>query len=342
MEFSRREYFISRILANYMKVRVDNKEFKIYSPSADLVYEANELTQELSNEISDIFDDNDLYYILLERGLWTEEEENNLTKVLPDNLEKLKVGLYESLFQSKKQVSIRKYIKATIKEHDRLHGKRHFYDYVTRDGYLSYVKNQFLVSHTTRFDGKAVDWSGTDISKVLIEYHRKSLSPDTLRELARTSPWIFYWPTFKANGKIFDSPYLNLDQQQLIQWSLMYDNAHESMDCPPEKVFDDDDMFDGWLIVQKRKREAERNKSQVEDKTKGLKGDEVFVMADTFEDAKAIDSLNDPSVRATKQSRINQIQKHGRMREQDFTDVKLEAMMERNRAYVQKSKKGGR
>ena len=34
----------------------------------------------------------------------------------------------------------------------------------------------------------------------------------------------------------------------------VYDNVHESMDAPTDRVIEDDDMLDGWFKVQSRKR----------------------------------------------------------------------------------------
>ena len=44
----------------------------------------------------------------------------------------------------------------------------------------------------------------------------------------------------------------------------MYDNIQESMDCPTEDVINDDDMLDGWFIVQNRKREKDKKEKDVD------------------------------------------------------------------------------
>ena len=48
----------------------------------------------------------------------------------------------------------------------------------------------------------------------------------------------------------------------------MYDNIQESLDYPSEDVVEDDDMLDGWLIIQKQKRDKERAVSELENTTK--------------------------------------------------------------------------
>ena len=43
--------------------------------------------------------------------------------------------------------------------------------------------------------------------------------------------------------------------KNIVMWSQLYDNVQESMDAPTKDVIKDDDLLDGWLIVQGKKRE---------------------------------------------------------------------------------------
>jgi len=331
MEFSNREYFISRIVSNYTILNIDGQKIKLYSPNEEIMYEANEFVRQL--DTSGFLMDDDMYDILIERNLWSLEEENNLGEVLPKNLEKLKVELYNALLQSKKRILIKKYIKVTKEEYTRLYNKRHFYDYNTLEGYLIYIKNQFVLEKCI----KNLEWFNLDIHKVLLKYYENLLSPDIIRELARTTPWSAYWPILKKNGKIFKNDFITLDQQQLAQWSIVYDNARESTECPPDIVFEDDDMFDGWMVVQNQKYQNQKNKHIVESKVK-INADDIFVMADTIEDAKMIESMNTPQAKSIQKSRLKQVEKHGIVKESELTDVKMKRIMESNRAYINRVK----
>lgn len=51
---------------------------------------------------------------------------------------------------------------------------------------------------------------------------------------------------------------MTINQRNLLTWSKIYDNVQESLECPSEKVIEDDDMLDGWFLVQKLERERER------------------------------------------------------------------------------------
>lgn len=335
MRFRDREYFVSRLLSSYINIKYDDSVLRLYVPTNEIIYEANELVYDCD---IDLLTNDDVGDILLERGLWTEDEDLKLNTIIPENLDKLKVGLYESQFQSIKQDRIRQYIKATNEEYYRLYNKRHQYDYITLEGYLSLLKNQFLLEKCMRYHKKRVDWSVFDINIALTYYYRSIISSDLLRELARTTPWSVYWSTRKVKN-LFEG-YVTSEQQQIVQWSLLYDNARESIDCPADFVFDDDDMFDGWLIVQRKKREAETNKQNVEKKlsNKARGADEIFLPADTIDDAERIMSLNNPHMAAIQKSRMKQIKRSGIVKESDLLDVKQDLLIRQNQTQVSKIK----
>ena len=81
-------------------------------------------------------------------------------------------------------------------------------------------------------------------------------------------------------------------------------------------------MLDGWLILQSRKRESEKLKGQT-DKS-GMKGDEVYLMADDAEGASRIYALNDAGSRSIIKTRQKQIQKSKKVSAEDTLDAKLD------------------
>ena len=76
-----------------------------------------------------------------------------------------------------------------------------------------------------------------------------------------------------------------------------------------DDVFVDDDMFDGWMIYQKRQREKERKQhdlDRIAGKNAGDAG-EVFIVAESEEDVDRIQSLNDTGTRRQLQQKFNYI-----------------------------------
>ena len=101
------------------------------------------------------------------------------------------------------------------------------------------------------------------------------------------------------------------------------------MESPSEEVIQDDDLLDGWLIIQKRKRERDKLEKEVDKKLGKNKGaQEVYVMADNADHAEKINSLNNPMAKRIKNSRNNAIDKHGSVAEQDLPDAKRRMRMQ--------------
>jgi len=168
-------------------------------------------------------------------------------------------------------------------------------------------------------------------------YHKELLQPEQVRELARTTPWIGMWNVLRINGPLFDPSRLTIEQQALLSWSNMYDKIHESPDCPSDEVLDDDDMLDGWLIIQRRKREADKKKQEIEShiNPKMKNADEIIMVAETAADAQKIDMLNPDHIKSVKKQRIKHIQEQGRVKEQEFKDVQQKRSMQMQQAYIQ-------
>ena len=119
----------------------------------------------------------------------------------------------------------------------------------------------------------------------------------------------------------------------------MYDNIQESMDCPPDEVIEDDDMLDGWLLVQKKKREQEQAENEVANKTSNNKianSDEIFVMAGTQEDANKINSSNTYHNQQIKKQRMQIVRQKGEAKDLDFPDQQLKMRQKSNQMFKDK------
>ena len=338
MELYKREHLISRIAAGYIPVTIKDKRYKVYHPDNDIALQASELyIDEYEKAIeSELFDDEDILNLLVGLGLWTDEKENELLKIVPGHIEYWKIELYEKMLQTKTQRQIRKYLDIAKKEYSKLYAIRHSFDSITRAGYANYVKNMYAISKSTRYKGKKVNWDKVDLNAIMNKYYSSLVGTEVVRMLARTHPWNGVWPVLKTNGKIFDNTFLTTEQQALISWSNMYDKIYESPDCPSDEVINDDDMLDGWLLIQKRKRESSRQKAEMETKLGGKLGnaDDVFLMAETPEDAQKIDILNDPHMSKIKKERMNQVKSaSGEVLEQQLSDVKKKRSMLLRQAF---------
>ena len=113
----------------------------------------------------------------------------------------------------------------------------------------------------------------------------------------------------------------------MCSWSNTYSSALSSQSPPDLSVLDDDDMFDGWFISQ-RKKDAEE-KINVEN-SKINNSQEVFVVAETLEDAKKINQSNSIHSKMIKKERFNATEKAGEagINHGQLPDVKRQILSE--------------
>lgn len=348
METYKKEHLISRICAGYLRYPITDEVLRIHNPSLDINYEANELyckvfTKSLNAGLST---DKNIYNLLIERGIWTEENEKNLILVLPKHIEYWKVEMYRAMFRSNDREKFRKYLDKAKTELLRLHQKRHMFDYATCEGIAHYARVQFIIENCTfTKENKLYDWDKSSPYLAMAYYQENIIAEEILRELAHTTPWDNIWATSKKNGSIFPKSGVELsqEQQRLIMWSSMYDSIREYPDCPSEDMVNDDDILDGWLIIKREEREANAGKAGLEVGIKNNKianADEVYLVAQTIEDANKIDMLNSNLARNIKKQRFDYIKKKGEVNEAALPDVKQRFQMELTQAL--KGKMNGR
>ena len=342
MEFYEREFFVYRIMSGFISVKIGNKRIKVYHPDSNMQYDAQEVYIDTFHRAleNNIYTEDELIKSLISRGIWSDENENNLQKVLPGHIEYWKVELYNNLTRSKTRENIRKYLQTAKDEYFRLLNLRHKYDYSTCEGAASLARTQYIIENCSYYNDEKVIFDDISLSHIISQYNQTMLQSEVIRELAKTAPWENIWQSNKKNGRIFNNNHLSVEQSTLISWSSMYDAINESPECPPEDVIQDDDMLDGWLIIQRKKRDSDRNKGAIEGQTNYDKNaGEVFIPAETLEDAKRIDSLNDPYSSAIKQSRFKQIKEHGIVKETDLSDVKQDIMIQYNQQLIGKMRR---
>ena len=168
------------------------------------------------------------------------------------------------------------------------------------------------------------------------EWQSHFISESKSRELARTDPWKSLWITRESSGSsLFANPpntELTYNQKNILIWSQMYDNIQESMECPNKEVIEDDDMLDGWFIIQHQKREKDRTEKEFENSTKNDKiknASEVFVVS-TREKAEKINNMNDMNAKIIKQQRKVALDHYGSLEEQNLPDQKRNMQMMAN------------
>lgn len=337
MDYQERDRLVSRISSGYLRFRANDGWLLLRTPSRAERYEADFVYDQALEEacLEGLWHDDDLFAFLTDLGVWDESKEELLTK-LPKEIEEFKVHLYENFFKSEDRNTVRRALGIARAKLSELHSERHSFDHLSCKGVASVARGRHLVSLCISLpDGRPVLKVSPDLVGLAITAQAASHIPDEeIRELARNDPWRALWACRTAEGKLFgvSPPEYSDEQSRLASCSLLYDSVYGHPEAPPDEFIEDDDVLDGWLIVQRRKR-GERDKQSTLDGVLGnnqkiRNSQEVYIPAQTFEDAQKINDLNDPFAKSLKKQRLGIIEARGIVNEMQMPDTVQRLRME--------------
>lgn len=348
MKQHEREFFISLIRTGKVYIQYENIELIIKPPTFEDNIRACQVYNKSYEEayIEEVMTQDETEQWMIEHGLWTEEDDEKI-KGLEKDIEKLKIEIYNARNNDQLKEKIRLYIRAGEVQLSEQINKKHLYFANTCEGIASLEKTSFIIKNTTYLNEKLYDFDDVSLSYIMNEWQSSFLTEKQCRELARTEPWKSFWTIHeKAKVPLFENKPnedLTYNQKNLTIWSQMYDNIQESMDCPNNEVINDDDMLDGWFIVQGKKREKEKMEKEFDDSIKNDKiknSSEIFVMANNKKQKDRVDSMNDPHANMVKKQREQLIKRKGSVSQQEFQDERLKIQSQTNNMYIGKFKGG--
>lgn len=298
--------YLSRILSGFYLFLYNNTRYKLVYPDITIKYEAElHAEQEYeNNKFNDWINEDAIVDSLVSMGVWTYSGDDNL-KNLEKQIDDLKVDIYKNFLNPTKLKSLKRTLNNTKNAYNNQYNIRHSLDQYTVNGYSQYIKNQYILIHSLYINNTRLFNNIEDTDFNLLNNLSNTIAEHTIdisifRQIARNDLWKNYW---SANSDhLFDKAVINWtdEQKTLVVLTKMYDSAYQHPECPPDQVFEDDDMFDGWMIMQKRENEKTRNKNRTEKVLEGKKLDkagEVFIVANSQEEAQNIYSLNDNNSR---------------------------------------------
>lgn len=333
MDFSRKDLLTNRIVSGTVRIKVEGHPLLIKTPSRLHRYIASEIYEKTLHK-NKVTEDLLLGY-LINKDLWNQTKENRL-KNFEKDIEKLKEGLCDLVFRESDWNDTKRMLKIAKTEYNKLLQEKSKYFEFTNVALATLAKNRYLFAHSLHNkNGLAIKnyWKSRSdlIDKAISKYNKIKLTEEDYRELARSDPWRSIW---NQNEDVFGIPSTDYSEEQriLCNWSMLYDNIYECAEAPHEKIINDDDALDGWLIKQRKTRETEVMKntadSLMSDKIKGA--DEVFLVANTDEDANKINNLNENYVRQVRKQRERLIMKKGEVAEVEMPDTKQKVIMQFN------------
>lgn len=348
MDGFKKTRLVNRLKTGIVYLKVDGKLYKTCRPTQEDIALSELVFDEVLSTIKfdDLITKEQASNLLLVRGTWNKEHEDNLEKQ-NDYLDGQKISLYKALFNLKEQKIIRKRIKQVNKNIQRLLIRKHSLDHITLENFADSIRDDFLLALTIRDyeDNQVYDyfnfWQSDSIilNKFSNYLNSNWLSNEDCREIARTEPIRSYWNIGKETMFGKNSTELTNDQKSIILYSRMYDNVYESMERPEDAVIEDDDMLDGWFAEQRKNIEKDRKRKEADkilDKGGGGKGGELFVMADSSLEAQRIRELNTIDTKMKLKSRQKILSKGDGVEEQNLPDVKVELRQEAMRQMSQR------
>jgi hypothetical protein len=346
MELWERSRHINRIISGQMRLSINQEIFYIKTPTRIQRCIAEEIFHDHFDqaELSGAFTEDELLDFLNKKNIW-QEDDDNILKILERDIENLKVGLYQLITKTNERKSVRKALEKAKVEHQRLLILRHSYDHITCLGIATSARRRYLLGCSIyNSNGEAYwdenGWEQPDglLDKVMFKISQNEIIETQYRELACHDPWSSIWSANKyCGGRVFDVAAVDLSDEQriLLNWSDLYDSIRSHPDSPGEDVFNDDDMLDGWLIIQRRRRQenqAQKDGDRFLNNEKIRNAGEVFVPVDSLEGAQRVHQMNDAIAKMNLKEKFGVINKVGEegIQEQHMPDThrkKQEAMM---------------
>ncbi len=353
MDQNQRAKLVYRILSG--SVSLLSKYYFIH-PDIKLLYDAQILYDGVMDELKfcGLITRESANNILIRKGLWLSNGDSNI-KEIEKNIDNLKVDLYQARLNKIRQKKIRRYLELAREKLEENFGKKYLLDSYTIESYAESIKNSFIYKNClVDCNYNRLRMTNKLLNKLVECLNQSCINDTQYRELARTEPWRSYWNAYKSPA-VFDlfkekkqreSSQIsfcnfNTEQQYLVSYTKMYDNIYENSDCPDNDIVNDDDVLDGWLILQRRTREQERKKDSIEKSpimSKHQHAQEIFIPANTSEDIDKINDLNTIQGKIIKKQRENLIKHKGEVKDADFIDKKQEIQMQRHKNYVDKVK----
>ena len=339
MDEARKNFVYNQIISGIKFITIRGKRYTLESPSRETRFLAEHVYEDVINSLrfDDLMTDDQCQRTLMRLELWSPIDDNSLEK-LEKLLEDQKVRLFKKSFDVKDRKNTKRQIEGTKKAIARSLGRKHFLDPITLKFHANMMKRKFLIAMSLKgpdggsmYDEKSFWNSDSTILEKAYEFIETSIiTIEEYKFLARNDPWRSVWGASKEQ-QVFGTAGVDWTEEQrnLVAFSRMYDGAYQSHDCPADSVFEDDDMFDGWLIDQRRTRDKERKQDRAE-KSGNWKdsAQEVFITAPTREDADSVYELNDLTGRMTIRERQSALERGGILEDKQFPDIQRDLMVQ--------------
>jgi hypothetical protein len=332
------ELLLYRIISGKIKFYYIHESYEIRAASSDIKYEAQLLYDNIINEekFNDWIREYDLDYLLINLGLWSTDT-RSIIKDLDKKIEQSKVDLFLNNMFSEKVKKIRKTLQNYRNQLNNIMNHRHEFYANTLEGYAFGIKNEFMICNTLFKNNKQVfnysnvnnQTSYVQFNNLVMEINKQNLSLEDYKKLAKHNIWRSYWNCNKENVFPNSVTEWTEDQRTLVNISRMYDSVYNHPECPDDKIIEDDDMLDGWMIHQQNQVKRNRKQDQIDKLNPKLKNaQEVFLTPQSSEEISDIMNLNTSAGLAKIKARSDLIDKKGSIDAINLPDTQNDLMQQ--------------
>lgn len=338
MEQHMREFLIAQI-----KLGIIYNENFIIEPFTTLnIVQSHKIYEEAYDDclLNGVMTNEEMLFWLKSEGLWTDKNEQDV-KDTQENIDNIKVEMFKSALDKNKVESLRKQLRGVERSIIKASSYKHSLLQNTCESNAEYEQRTWLILKSVQITNKEFLLED-HINTIYNVFQQNLLGDSEIRELARKEPWHSFWAVSEKGKfplfKRYKDRELTHNQKNLLLWSQTYDNIQESIECPDRDIIDDDDLLDGWFILQARERQKEKKKKLLGTSINNSKiqnSSEVFMVGQSEEHIKAIQSMNSDYNQMVLAQRISKLNTNTAIDIVDFEDKKLEAIEQ-----AQKSQRG--
>lgn len=320
------EKLLYRIITGKLIFYYDNQEYCLVQPNNIIKYRANLLYSSIINDekYNEWMRNENLERYMMFLGVWNNDMVSFVNKA-DRQMDDLKISLYNNRFNTKQLSRIRKQLQSIRDQLGSALGIKQTYYAHTLEGYAESAKHEYIVTETLFNNNQKTFSSQTShslFSNLLSEINQHNITTGSYRKLARSELWRSYWNLGKEH--IFEKSISEWtdEQRSLSGFSNMYDSIYNHPERPTDSVIEDDDMLDGWMILQHRGNEKNKQQEELLKSNPKLgKAQEVFVFTDNAATASEILDMNSNEAMAAIRERFYKIDKFEQVDQQKLPDV---------------------
>ena len=340
------ELLLCRIISGKLYFTYNGDRYELRAPDNEIKYKAQLLYSNIINEekYNQWIREPDLDNLLISLDLWTRDT-RIIMKDLENKIDNQKVDLFKFSTLSDRVKSIRKSLNQYKIQLAQIQNKKNDLFTNTLEGYATSIKNEYIICNTLFKNNNRVfkDNSKNDqdsygfFNNLVNEINQHSISITDFKFLCRHQLWKSVWNCNKAN--VFDQAVSELTEEQktIINISKMYDSVYDHPECPADSVIEDDDMLEGWMILQRRKNDQAKNQKRVDQLNPKLKNaQEVFIMSNGQESFEEITNLNSPEAKYRMNEKFAYVDAHGSATDAELPDVQRQLREQSNQLRKQK------